>query len=258
LGEEEDIEYLHQVVSDGTAFASFRQATPVLMTRIFLEVSDFPSAVSVFSRFIADDEFMSDIERASAVLSGVARLRERADSLVPEIAVLARCGKDYENVALRALVAIGSQPAILEAFVIYDRFDNRERRHESLSRVFSTARNCPFVIAGFTSRVTSLAGSEMAAEDVAAVFFDISTQRWTEAQIVAAPPRSSIPTCLRESIILADALIHVGLDSRVETAVIRRKELDIKILGQALAKELINQWSLQGWEIDVELSPPSR
>ena len=172
--------------------------------------------------------------------------------------MLARCGKDYENVSLRTFVAIGTQSAIVEAFAIYDRLDSRESRYESLSRVFSTARNCPFVIAGFARRLTGMPGSGIEPEDVAAVFFDVISPRWAERQIEAAPPRSSIPACLRESIVLAEALIHAGLDSRVENAVLRCKERDIKLFGQALAKEVVTQWSLQGWDIDVVLSPPSQ
>ena len=75
LGQDEDVEFLHRIVSSGEAYASLKDAGPILTARFFLEVSELPTSIAIFSKFLADATFMSNIERASAVLGGVARLR---------------------------------------------------------------------------------------------------------------------------------------------------------------------------------------
>lgn len=245
LGEGQDIIYLHRVLGDGSAFASFREMEPVLMVQFFVGAADFESAPTLFAVFINDDAFMADQARAFSVLLGVARLRERSDFLIPSVVLLANRGNVYETAVMQALVSIGSERAIREAFIIFDRIVSLEQMDDCLLKIFSTARDEPAVLAGFTKRVAQSTKTDIFILDVAAVFFDIVNPRWSSIQVRLVPPRANLElAALHESILLANALIKVGLDPATETAVRRCRDTDGELLCKKLIGMLINQLSL--------------
>jgi hypothetical protein len=232
----------------------------ILLFSFFREASHFKNIDSFFLYCIKDNDYTSDPNRLDALLSGI-RLSPfcHNDEWIAQMETLSQKGELYAESSIDTLLAFRTINAERTAFSILGKMVSTKEQCKSIVRSFSRYRSSPEIIEGFRSIIRNSDPKIDLFQTVLAVNLDIWNSQWSMAMVDAshAPSRSEYTVeGLKELILLENDIISAGLPEETINGVSTCRQNDLALLENLIAKNLSEEFNLNGWKIQIILNHP--